>query len=161
MAEYNYQYYKYQYYKCGPIIQAIILQTMRMMQNIYAQNTLPHCNIAWCNVILNSYARQDCQVITTSNNTNREVPFTRCFKIVTIRLILYSSAKFSRILISFSFSLASVHKKLHLSMNLTEYRYLKKCLLNTVPTVNVPLQLLYFAVFYCNLFRFSVAVTDL
>jgi hypothetical protein len=37
--------------------QAISLQTMRKMQNIYAQKTLPHCNIAWCNVILNYYAR--------------------------------------------------------------------------------------------------------
>ncbi|CAB3988552.1 Hypothetical predicted protein, partial [Paramuricea clavata] len=27
------------------------------------QNTLPHCNIAWCSVILNSYARQDCQSV--------------------------------------------------------------------------------------------------
>jgi hypothetical protein len=42
-----------------PTIQAIILQTMRTMKNIYAQKTLPHCNyIAWCCVILNSYARE-------------------------------------------------------------------------------------------------------
>jgi hypothetical protein len=28
------------------------------MQNVYAQKTLPPCNIAWCSVILNSYARE-------------------------------------------------------------------------------------------------------
>ena len=31
---------------------------MRKMQNVYAQKTLPPCNIAWCSVILNSYARE-------------------------------------------------------------------------------------------------------
>jgi hypothetical protein len=34
--------YNYQYYKCGPTIQAIRLQIVRKMQNIYAQKTLPH-----------------------------------------------------------------------------------------------------------------------